>query len=122
MKGERLGIAALLGFQVLLLSVVSGTFLVLDGIVSGYSALVGGLVFYGPHAWFTLKFFTQRGSDTNSGHAFHQMWRAEVRKLGLTVVLFAAAFATLDPLNAEALLLTFAVMAFSNWLALLAVR
>ncbi len=121
MKGDSLSVSALLGAQLLLLLAVSGAFL-LDGIVSGYSALAGGLIFYAPHAWFTLKIFSQRGDDEASGRAFHLMWMAEVSKLGLTVVLFAAVFMALDPLNAEALLLTFAVMAISNWLALLALR
>jgi len=121
MKGDGRKVSALLGAQLVLLLAVSGAFL-LDGTVSGYSALAGGLIFYAPHAWFTLKIFSQRESDDSSGQAFHLMWMAEVSKLGLTVVLFAAAFMTLDPLNAEALLLTFAVMAFSNWLALLALR
>ena len=120
MNEERSSPARLLGFQFILLLLVSGGFL-LDTWVSAYSALVGGLIFYLPHCYFTLKVFRERdGGD--SERVLQVIWMAELNKLVFAGVLFAAAFVTLEPLNAAALLLTFAVLVLSNLLAPLMVR
>lgn len=120
MNDERPTPGRLLGLQFILLLLISGGFF-LDTWVSAYSALVGGLIFYVPHCYFTLKFFRERKSG-NSERVLQVMWMAELNKLVLTGALFAAAFVTLEPLNATALLLTFAVMVMSNWLAPLMLR
>ncbi len=112
--------ARLLGLQFILLVLISGGFFI-DSWVSAYSAFVGGLIFYVPHGYFTLKFFRERDGG-NSERVLQVMWMAEVNKLVLTGALFAAVFVTLEPLNATALLLTFAVMVLSNWLAPLLLR
>lgn len=99
------------------LVVVSLIFFALRGQVSGYSALVGGLIFLLPHGYFALKAFRYSGARS-AKKIMSSFYQGEAGKLILCAVLFTMAFKWIQPLDIAALFLTFAIMLVTNWLTL----
>lgn len=99
------------------LVVVSLIFFALSGQVSGYSALVGGLIFLLPHGYFALKAFRYSGARS-AKKIMSSFYQGEAGKLILCAVLFTMAFKWIQPLDIAALFLTFAIMLVTNWLTL----
>ena len=77
--------------------------------LAGYSALVGGLIFVIPNAYFAHRMYRFEGAQ-NAHLVVGNMFRAESVKLALTAVFFAAVFILMEPVHVPALLFTFAVM------------
>ncbi|KAA1174135.1 F0F1 ATP synthase subunit I [Marinobacter salinexigens] len=94
---------------------VSLAFLVLRGQVSGYSALVGGLIFLLPHGYFALKAFRYSGARS-AKKIMSSFYQGEAGKLILCAILFTMVFKWIQPLDIAALFLTFAIMLVTNWL------
>ncbi len=97
------------------LVVVSLVFFLLRGQVSGYSALVGGLIFLMPHGFFALKAFRYSGARS-ARKIISSFYQGEAGKLILCAILFTMAFKWIQPLDVAALFLTFAIMLVTNWL------
>jgi len=74
-----------------------------------YSALVGGLIYVIPNAYFAHRMFRYEGAR-HARLVVGNMFRAESIKLALTAVFFAAVFILIEPIHVSALLFTFAVM------------
>ncbi|MGX1201506.1 ATP synthase protein I [Marinobacter nauticus] len=81
----------------------------LESRLAGYSALVGGLIFVIPNAYFAHRAYRYQGAR-QMHLAVSNIFRAESIKLALTAVFFAAVFTLMEPVHVPALLFTFAVM------------
>lgn len=78
------------------------------GAETAYSALLGGLTSWLPNVYFARRVFGQPVHVTPIEVA-GLMYRAEVTKLALSVVMFAAVFAFVEAINVLALLLGYVV-------------
>jgi len=100
--GKRLMVArvllAQLGTSVVLAMLFWGT----DGRVSGYSALLGGLICVIPNAFLALRLAVPR-RDAGAGALVQAAYIGELGKLALTVLMFGMVFALVRPLAAGAL-------------------
>ena len=81
----------------------------LESRLAGYSALIGGLIFVIPNAYFAHRAYRYQGAR-RMHLAVSNIFRAESIKLALTAVFFAAVFTLMEPVHVPALLFTFAVM------------
>ncbi|RKR72134.1 ATP synthase protein I [Marinobacter nauticus] len=81
----------------------------LESCLAGYSALIGGLIFVIPNAYFAHRAYRYQGAR-QMHLAVSNIFRAESIKLALTAVFFAAVFTLMEPVHVPALLFTFAVM------------
>ncbi|WP_241264584.1 ATP synthase subunit I [Marinobacter daepoensis] len=81
----------------------------LESRLAGYSALIGGLIFVIPNAYFAHRAYRYQGAR-HMHLAVSNIFRAESIKLALTAVFFAAVFTLMEPVHVPALLFTFAVM------------
>ncbi len=79
-----------------------------DGIVSAYSALLGGLAAVIPNAFLALRLLAPR-RDSGAGALMRAAYLGELGKLALTVALFAAVFTLVRPLSAGALFAGFVI-------------
>lgn len=85
------------------LSVVIGAlFWGFIGVVSAYSALLGGLTCVIPNAFLALRLVMPR-RDPGAGALIRAAYLGEVGKLALTVIMFILAFTLVRPLAAGAL-------------------
>lgn len=100
--------------QLLLTGVMSLLFFA-KGISAAYSALLGGLIFTVPNAYFAYKAFTYSGARA-ARQIVKSFYMGESVKLILTAVLFTIVFVLVKPLDVLALFLTFFVLVMSNWL------
>ncbi|KXS48018.1 MAG: ATP synthase protein I [Marinobacter sp. T13-3] len=98
-----------LTIEMAVLSVLSLLWWLLVSRLAGYSALVGGLIFVIPNAYFAHRAYRYQGARQMS-LAVSNIFRAESIKLALTAVFFAAVFTLMEPVHVPALLFTFAVM------------
>ena len=89
--------------------VVLGMLWSMESRLAGYSALLGGLIYVIPNAYFAHRMFRFQGAR-NARLMVGDLFRAESIKLALTAVFFAAVFILIEPVHAPALLFTFAVM------------
>lgn len=82
-------------------------------VVSAYSALLGGLAYVIPNAWFVKRAFNDSGHVAPQTIA-NRFYLGEAGKLVLTAIIFALCFLMVDPLHVGALFLTYAVMLIVN--------
>lgn len=86
---------AQLGLSVVLAVLFWGT----AGHTSGYSALLGGLTCVIPNAFLALRLAAPR-RDPGAGALVRAAYAGELGKLALTVLMFGAVFALVEPLAA----------------------
>ncbi|HKK15150.1 MAG TPA: ATP synthase subunit I [Gammaproteobacteria bacterium] len=82
-------------------------------VISAYSALLGGLAYVIPNAWFVLGAFNDRGRMTPQT-ILNRFYLGEAGKLFLTAIIFALCFLIVEPLHIGALFLTYCVMLLIN--------
>lgn len=82
--------------------VIAVLFWGLNGHVSGYSALLGGLVCVLPNAFLALRLTVPR-QDPGAGALVRAAYVGELGKLALTVIMFSMVFTLVRPLAAGAL-------------------
>lgn len=80
------------------------------------SALAGGMVALIPNIFFAWWMFRFRGAR-QAKRAVKAFYGAEAGKFGLTVVLFAASFAWVRPLNPIFIFVAYCVVLFVHWLS-----
>ncbi len=95
--------------------VLTGLAFLLKSPVAGYSALLGGLIFLLPNAYFAFKAFRFAGARA-ARQIISSFYQGEAGKLILSAVLFTTVFIWIQPLDVAALFLTFAIMLVINWL------
>ncbi|MDG1772186.1 MAG: ATP synthase subunit I [Oceanicoccus sp.] len=105
--------------QLLVLLVISAGLYFVDT-TAALSALVGGLISIGPNAYFARWAFRFSGARA-AGDVARSFYRGEAGKFLSTAVLFAGAFALIQPINPAALFLTYIFMMALNWILALRV-
>jgi len=111
---QRPPVMRLIAVQFIILLVISLAWLG-SGRVSALSALLGGLIFLIPNAYFAHKTFAHQGARA-ARQIVGAFYRGEAGKLILAAVLFALVFRFVRPLDEAALFLAFAAMLATNWL------
>lgn len=86
------------------------------GKVTGYSALLGGLIAWLPNLYFAHKAFRFSGARA-AREIVRSFYAGEAGKLILTFVLFALTFAGVKPLEAPALFGTYLLTLLVSWFA-----
>ncbi len=81
-------------------------FWVIDGQVSGYSVVLGGLTCVIPNAFLALRLAVPR-RDPGAGALVRAAYIGELGKLALTVLMFSMVFILVRPLAAGALFVGF---------------
>jgi len=99
-------VAKVLLAQLGLTLVLGMLFWAIDGQVSGYSALLGGLTCVIPNAFLALRLAVPR-RDPGAGALVRAAYIGELGKLALTVLMFSGVFALVRPLAAGALFIGF---------------
>ena len=83
------------------------------GVDTALSALIGGLIYILPNAYFVRFAFRESGRQT-AGNILRWFYVGEAGKLVLAGVLFALSFALVKSLHAVVLFTVFIVMIFVN--------
>lgn len=109
MKNEhqKLGVHARITLQnfkkILLIQIVTllviAAFAALHSLVAAYSALCGGVIFLLPSYAYARRAWLKSGSQDTAGNAIRQLYASEIWKMAMTIGLFAAVFALIQPLN-----------------------
>jgi len=99
-------VAKVLLAQLGLTLVLGMLFWAIDGQVSGYSALLGGLTCVIPNAFLALRLAVPR-RDPGADALVRAAYIGELGKLALTVLMFSGVFALVRPLAAGALFIGF---------------
>lgn len=86
------------------------------GKVTGYSALLGGLIAWLPNLYFAHKAFRFSGARA-AREIVRSFYAGEAGKLILTFVLFALTFAGVKPLEAPALFGSYLLTLLVSWFA-----
>ena len=95
-------VAKVLLAQLLITAVLALLFWGTDGRISGYSALLGGLICVIPNAFLALRLAVPR-RDPGAGALMRAAYIGELGKLALTVLMFTMVFTLVRPLAAGAL-------------------
>jgi ATP synthase protein I len=95
-------VAKVLLAQLVLTVVLAMLFWGTDGRISGYSALLGGLICVIPNAFLALRLAVPR-RDPGAGALMRAAYIGELGKLALTVLMFTMVFTLVRPLAAGAL-------------------
>lgn len=100
--------------QLLLLVILTGLLLVVDRRIA-VSALTGGFIATSAHIWFAWRALA--GESTEPGQILGLVYRAEVGKIILTVLLFMAAFVMIKQLSVVSLMAAYLLTTWIPWLA-----
>lgn len=100
--------------QLLLLAVIAGLLLVIDRRLA-VSALAGCFIATLAHIWFAWRALA--GAPSEAGQILGMVYRAEVGKIVLTVMLFVAAFVMIKPLSVVSLMVAYLLTTWIPWLA-----
>ena len=92
-----------------------------NGVVSGYSALCGGLIAWLPNLYFAYKAFRYTGARAAQA-IVKSFYAGEAGKLILTAVLFALTFAGVKPLAPLAVFGVFLLTQLVSWFAPLLIK
>jgi ATP synthase protein I len=88
----------------------------LNGPVTAYSALLGGLLYLLPNLYFTWRvLFSRRPAETAQQVAI-SVYASEIGKMAFAVGLFSATFILVEPLSPFPLFLTFILLQLSGWM------
>lgn len=113
-KGQPPVVRSVLLYQAVGCLVVSLTGL-LWGVVTAYSALLGGLVCLVPNCYFAYRAFKFQGARA-AQHIVRSFYAGEAGKIIITALLFALVFSRVSPINALAVLLGFGAIQLVHWL------
>lgn len=83
-----------------------------NGIVAAYSALLGGILYLIPNAYFAWRILS-RQSDTPK-QVLADMYIGEIWKMAISILCFAAVFILVQPLSPFPLFLTFVLLYVLN--------
>ena len=83
--------------------------------IASYSALLGGLIYWLPNAYFTLYAFRFRGAQAATV-VLRSIYRGETGKFVLTIIGFALVFLLVKPLSPIILFISYIAMIFSQWM------
>lgn len=92
-----------------------------QGAVSGYSVALGGCIAWLPNAWFVRKAFRYQGARSMQA-IVQSFWSGLAGKMILTAVLFALAFAVVQPLHVAGLFVGFILVQLTGAASLLLMK
>jgi ATP synthase protein I len=98
------------------LCVILSIVLLLDNLVTAWSALLGGGIYLLPNMYFAHRALVFRDKQS-AGRALAEMYVSQIWKMGLSILAFAAVFILIQPLNPFSLFGTFILMQISAWFA-----
>ena len=101
--------------QIVVLLIIGLALYLLTELPTMYSAVLGGLISIGPNSYFARWAFRFSGAKAAQNVA-RSFYIGEAGKFLLTVILFAAVFALIKPLNVVALFLTYILFMALNWI------
>jgi len=104
-----------------LTAALAALFWSIDGFVSGYSALLGGLTAVIPNGFLAARLMLPR-RDPEAGALLRAAYLGELGKLALTVLMFGAVFALVRPLAAGALFTGFIAAQLATFAGFLKAR
>ena len=110
-------IKLLLLIQCVIGCVVAGV-LLFWSTVAAYSSLAGAAIAVLPNVYFALRVF-DLSKGRSAASTLRGFYVGASGKFIVTIAMFCATFILLSPINAPALLGTFAVAQLANWLSLL---
>lgn len=119
--GDRLRVIRyiLLG-QFLAMLVAGAVGLAVSGVVTGWSAALGGFIAWMPNLYFALRAFRHRGARA-AQKIVRSFYAGAFGKMILTMALFAIVFVKVKPLGALALFVGFIAVQAVSWLVPLGV-
>jgi ATP synthase protein I len=82
--------------------------------IAAHSVLLGGLLFIGPNAYFTVYAFRYSAADSADRVARSFYW-GQFGKIVLTIVGFAVVLRLVQPLHMPALMAAYCLMIASQW-------
>lgn len=88
------------------------------GLVSGYSALLGGLIALLANSYFTYKAFKYSGARSAAA-IVQSLWAGQFGKMVLTAVFFALVFLAVKPLAVLAFFAGYIVVQMTSFIALI---
>lgn len=83
--------------------------------VLALSVLLGGLAFAVPHGWYTWYVLRVREGQACPRQIYRRFQRGEMQKLGLTAIVCALVFVTVQPLNHAGFFMAFLAMMMLSW-------
>lgn len=98
------------------LCVILSAILLLDSLVSAWSALLGGGLYLIPNIYFAHRALSFRDKQS-AGRALAEMYVSQIWKMGISILGFSAVFILIQPLNPFSLFGTFILMQVSAWFA-----
>ena len=113
-------------FRVLALQVAVSLMLatmafLVQGGIGGYSVALGGCIAWLPNAWFVHKAFRYHGARSMQV-IVQSFWSGLAGKMILTAVLFALAFAVVEPLSVAGLFIGFVLVQLTGAASLLLMK
>ena len=112
-KTNRITAYKLLGIELIISLFLAFLLQIFYGGVPAYSALLGGLAYILPNAYFVRYAFKESGQETPDTIVY-KFYAGEAGKFILTGVIFAICFATVRPLNVILLFVTYILMLIVN--------
>ncbi|MFT5722798.1 MAG: ATP synthase protein I [Motiliproteus sp.] len=84
--------------------------------IAGYSALLGGSIYLIPYIYQASRLLTSR-AGSNLRQTVRELYKSEIWKMALTLVLFGLVFTLVKPLEPFSLFGVFILMQLMSWLA-----
>jgi len=119
-RSESIPVFRIIWLQLIGTLAAATILLLLMGVVSAYSALLGGLVCVIPSAFLAFRFVN--ALDMARNRVFQYLMLGELGKLILTGVLFTLVFLFINPLETFLFFVTFIGVQTLHWFAPLLIR
>ena len=107
--------------QSLMALLVAGMLYLYQDVVSAYSALLGGFIYLLPSLYQVRKVFSPASSN-NIHQVLGDLYKSEIWKMALTIVLFGVVFSMVRPIDSFSILGVFIMMQITAWLVPLLMR
>jgi ATP synthase protein I len=107
--------------QLIITCIIAGLFLVIKDELSAVSALIGGMIYTVPNAYFIRKAWQYLGAS-RMAHTVSSFYKGETWKMFLSALLFAALFKSFPQADVVAVFLAFGAAMLMNICAPLYVR
>lgn len=98
----------------LLLLITAGAWV--QGRVTAYSALLGGLLYLIPNLYFTWRVLYSKRPAETAQQVVISLYASEIGKMLVAALLFSVVFLLVQPLSPFSLFLTFILLQLSGWM------
>ncbi|UJF19333.1 ATP synthase subunit I [Vibrio sp. SS-MA-C1-2] len=115
MSGERSLVFITVAFQLVISIVTASIWFVTKGSVTGYSAIVGGIVHIIPYLVASLISLAHKAKDESAYQLVMDVYLGVFAKIALTVILFALVYIYMD-IHIISLYVTYLLSIFTQWI------